>query len=298
MKLKAIFLLFNSVLVVSFLLIFLMPLFLLGTDSFSLFWGRNWIIAAVFLATLGAVNAYFGVNWRLFVSLEKEDWPALVVLLEDRVLRRGLTRPMYVRLLLNAYLILSNTEGILALEAFLRQKSSRLVERYSVQFGIPYLLMKDPAVSEAFFSSLLASKRLSGRDWVRWNRCFSLLQMARGEAAREELRALSASAREPLVRLLSLYLLDVLSRNDPEAAKLVAEGRNALRSAYTPYGMQRAIERSGENMEVVILSKIVGDAQAWLYGDGSRPARAPAAALEQELEGPRGDGSPEGQLPH
>ncbi len=297
MKLKAIFLLFNSVLVVSFLLIFLMPLFLLGTDSFSLFWGRNWIIAAVFLASLGAVNAYFGVNWRLFVSLEKEDWPALVVLLEHRILRRGLTRPMYVRLLLNAYLILSNTEGILALEAFLRKKSPRLVERFSLPFGIPYLLMKDPAVSEAFFSSLLASKRLSGRDWVRWNRSFSLIQMGRGEAAKEELAALGGSAREPVVRLLSLYLLDVLGRNDPAAERLVSDGKRALQSAYTPQGMQRVIERSGENMEVVILSKIVGDARAWLYGDGSRPAHTPGAAPEQGAEGLPGR-SPEGQESH
>jgi hypothetical protein len=130
MKLKAIFLLFNSVLVVSFLLIFLMPLFLLGTDSFSLFWGRNWIIAVVFVATLGAVNAYFGLNWRLFVNLEKEDWPALVVQLEQKVLRRGLTRPMYIRLLLNAYLILSNTEGILALIIgdYLKAPPHRLIE--------------------------------------------------------------------------------------------------------------------------------------------------------------------------
>ena len=89
MKLKAVFLLFNAVLVASFLLIFLMPLFLLGAGSFPLFWGRNWIIGVVFLATLAAVNLYFALNWRIFTSLEREDWPALIVQLEERVLRRG-----------------------------------------------------------------------------------------------------------------------------------------------------------------------------------------------------------------
>jgi hypothetical protein len=44
MKFKAIFILFNGALILSFLLIFFMPFFLLGADFFSLFWTRNWII--------------------------------------------------------------------------------------------------------------------------------------------------------------------------------------------------------------------------------------------------------------
>ena len=64
MKLKAVFLLFNAVLIASFLLIFLMPLFLLGIGSFPLFWGRNWIIGVVFLATLL-------VAWRFLQQTRK-----------------------------------------------------------------------------------------------------------------------------------------------------------------------------------------------------------------------------------
>ncbi len=288
MKLKAIFLLFNGVLVISFLLIFLMPLFLLGADSFSLFWGGHWIIALVFLVTLAAVNGYFGFNWKLFINLEKEDWPALVVFLEDRILRRGLAWPTHVRMLLNAYLITSNTEGILALEAFLRRRSPRLISRFSIPFGIPYLLMKDPAVSEAFFASLLAAGAPANREWVRWNRSFSLIQMGRPQDARGELSALSGAARDPVVRLLSLYLLDVLGRGDPAVERSVVEGRRGLRSAYSAQRLQQVIERSADNMEIVVLSKIVADARLWLYaeipqhsppGDASAPVGEDAPGL-------------------
>ncbi len=78
MKFKAIYILFNVVLVVSFLVIFLMPVFLLGSDYFSLFWTRNWVIAVVFVVTLAALNTYFLLNWGLFTRLEREDWPGLI----------------------------------------------------------------------------------------------------------------------------------------------------------------------------------------------------------------------------
>jgi hypothetical protein len=285
MKLKAIFLLFNGVLVVSFLLIFLMPLFLLGTDSFSIFWQRNWIIAAVFVVTLGAVNGYFLFNWKLFTSLEREDWPSLVTLLEERVLRRGRAWTMYVRMLLNAYLITSNTEGILVLEAFLRPKRPRLIGRFSTQFCIPYLLMKDPAASEGFFSGLLQSSGVARRDWVRWNRCFSLIQQRKLEEARGELSSLSVASADPAVRLLSLYLLDVVARDDPEAEKLVEEGKRLLKASHPAERMSRALERSGENMEVVVLARIVRDARDWLYGDGMRPGGGTGGPGEGSREG-------------
>ncbi len=279
MKLKAIFALFNGVLLASFLLIFFMPLFLLGSDYFLQFWAsKNWAIAAVFLITLGLLNAYFIMNWGLFKHLEREDWPALVSYLEERILGRGMVRPMYVRMILNAYLITSNTEGILALEAYLKSKKPRLIARYGLQFGIPYLLMKDPAVSEAFFASLLANARVSDRDWVRWNHAFSLLQQGRSEDVKSELAGLLESARDPVLRMLTLYLLDVFGQGDAQVGRRVTEGRERLTGELTTGEMNRRIEKSGENMEVVVLSKIVSDARDWLYSPRAGAAGLPAAS--------------------
>ena len=63
MKIKAIFVTLNVVLGIAFLVIFLTPVIMLGGDWSSLFWSHNWPVALVFLAALGAVDAYFLINW-------------------------------------------------------------------------------------------------------------------------------------------------------------------------------------------------------------------------------------------
>jgi hypothetical protein len=265
MKLKAIFLLLNAVIVAAFLAIFLMPLFLLGGDWFAVFWAGNWPIAIVFVAALGGVDAYFLLNWRLFRSLEREDWPAVAGFLEERIFRRGRILALHVRLLLNTYLVTSNTEGIRALEAWLAERKPRMIGRFSLQLGIPHLLAKDPGDAEAFFGSLLASDRVSERNWVRWNHAFSLLQMKSPEAAKAELLSLADGLRDPLLLLLSLYLLDVLAREDASLEERVTAGREHLKRRFTPQGFARRIEAAGGNMEVVVLSRLLQDATQWLF---------------------------------
>jgi hypothetical protein len=271
MKFKAIFALFNGVLVISFLLIFLMPLILLGAEAFSLFWDRNWIIAVVFLFTLGILNAYFIANWGLFRLLEKEDWPGLVSYLEDRILRKGRMRSLSIRMLLNAYLVTSHTDGILALEAFLKNKRPRIISRFCIQFGIPYLLMKDPAVSEAYFAGITEGASGYSRDWMRWNRAFCLLQLSRPDEARTELvEVLERSAGDPVLRMLCLYLLGVLAKPAEKAGIDEVRIRDELRRKTGPEEMKKRMEKSADNMEIIVLSKIIEDAREWLYADDPR----------------------------
>lgn len=264
MKLKAIFVILNVVLGVAFLVIFLTPIFMLGGDWSSLFWSRNWPIAIVFLVALAAVDAYFILNWSLFEGLEKEDWTSVAGFLEKRIYHHGWVSSMRVRLLLNTYLVTSNTESIRALETFLRGRKPRLINQFSLQFGIPYLLAKDPKEPEAFFRGLLPGK-VADRDWVRWNHAFSLLQLKSPEEARTELVSLAESARDPVLQLLSAYLLDVVSRGDPALEKDVAELRARLRERTTQQELAKTIEKSSGNMEVIVLSRMLRDAAEWLY---------------------------------
>src|SRR5271157_4773427 len=148
MKMKAIFLLLNAVLGAAFLVIFLTPLFLVGGDWFSLFWFRNWPIAVIFVVTLCAVDTYFLLNWKLFSGLEKENWGEVAGFLEDRIFKRGWISGARVRLLLNTYLVTSNTDGILALEAYLAEKKPGIISRFSLPFGIPHLLARDAKDAE------------------------------------------------------------------------------------------------------------------------------------------------------
>jgi hypothetical protein len=278
MKFKAIFALFNGVLVFSFLLIFFMPYLLLGPDAFSLFWERNWIIAVVFLLTLATLNAYFIANWGLFRLLEKEDWPGLVSHLEERILGRNRIRPLPVRMLLNAYLITSHTDGILALEAFLKGKKPYLVGRFCIQFGIPYLLMKDPAVSEAHFAEVPAGANTMSRDWLRWNRAFCLLQLSKPDQAGSELAKVLDRVGDPVLRMLCLYLRVACGRQEGGTDPDAAMERESLARKVGLKDMKKRIERSSDNMEIVVLSKIIEDACAWLYGEAAGQKAPPEVA--------------------
>jgi hypothetical protein len=274
MKMKAIFLLLNAVLAIAFLVIFLTPLFLVGGDWFSLFWSRNWPIAVVFVLTLCAVDTYFLLNWKLFSGLEAENWAEVAGFLEGRIYTRGWITAGRVRLLLHTYLVTSNTEGILALEAYLSKKKPALIAKLSLPFGIPHLLSREPKDSEAWFRGMLALPGLTDRDWVRWNLAFCLMQTKESDAAREELTALVDTVADPVLLLLTIYLLDVLAKNDVGVESQVSSKRELLKARHTPASLQKAIEKSGANIQVVVLARLLRDASEWLFAAPPVPAAA------------------------
>jgi hypothetical protein len=211
------------------------------------------------------VDTYFLVNWRLFRGLEREDWAGVAGFLEQRIFRKGRVLQAHVRLLLNTYLVTSNTEGILALEAYLTEKKPGAIRRFSLQFGIPHLLAKDPKDPESFFRGLLDSPHVSDRDWVKWNHAFSLLQMKEAGDARKELAALADTVSDEVLLLLTLYLLDVLAKDDAGLESKVSAMREKLKHRHTLTTFQKTIEKSGGNMQVVVLSRLLQDAVTWLF---------------------------------
>jgi hypothetical protein len=269
MKWKAMLALFDGVLALCFLAIFLMPLAALGRDFFALFWRRNWPVAAVFLAVLVAVNAWFLANRRMIGLLQSGDWPALASLLEDRVFHGGVPRSLHVGLLANAYLATSNTDGLAGLEAYVGKARPRLTARHALAFGIPHLIAGDAGAAEAWFAERLGGRGLRDRDWVRWNRAFCLVQLHRAAEARTELDALAGS-RDPVLAMLALYLGDACAVDDPAAAERTAAGRRALATRVPAEHMRRASSEGGGNVEVAVLSNLVGKARDWLYAGDSR----------------------------
>ena len=286
MKLKTIFIVFNLVVVLAFLSIFLVPLFVLGGEYFSFFASRNWIAALLFAVTFVGANLYFLLNWRLFALLEREDWPALVSWLEERIYRRGRLRATWVRLLANAYLLTSSIDGIRRLEAHLAGRRPALLRRHPLPFGLPYLLKSPPGEAQAWFARQAALPGVRQRGWLRWNHAFCLLQDQQPDAARDELLALQEprSGRDPLLLLLTLFMLDSFSKSDPGVRVRVEAQKQALRRRYPRPRLERVVERSRGNMEVLILSRLVRNALEWLYG---APSGEPVAGSAERPGGPR-----------
>ncbi len=265
MKFKTIFIIFNIVIVCSFLFIFFMPLILLGGQHFGTFFLKNWFIGVLFVFTLAIFNFYFLRNWKLFQLLEKEDWQSLTEFLQKRIYNDTVTRQNYVRILINAYLVTSNTEAIAKLETFLSEKKPRLVRQFAIQFGIPYLLINRPEESEKYFGKLLTEKGLRNAGWIRWNYAFSLLQLKELVGARKEFTTIIRGKKDPVLLLLSLYMLNSLKIDDIMLRAQMDEKINEFKKANTRENWDRKIERAKGNIQVLILSKIIKEASDWVF---------------------------------
>jgi len=268
-KFRLIFIIFNVVLVVSFLFIYLMPLIVLGWDYTRLFWKNNWFLPIIFVVIIGALNLYFALNWRLFQLLEREDWNGLVEYLEKQVYERHRIRKQYIRILTNGYLVNSRSDDIEKLASHVGEKNPRLLVEFGLLFGIPHLLRNDPATMESYFGGLLAKGNLPNRNWIQWNHAFALMLLKRQEEARVELVEIARNEKEAVLLLLSLYLLDAYGESDPETGRIVADGKVALKNRFTPTTWQREVERAKDNVEVVILTKLVQEATEWLFSFGA-----------------------------
>jgi len=117
MKFRTIFILFNVVILTSFLFVFFLPLLLLGPESSLSFWKGNWYLALLFLALIAGLNSFFLVNRKTFVLVEREDWAELSAHLGGLMFPKGRFTGSRVRLLVNAYLLQSDIAGIESLEA-------------------------------------------------------------------------------------------------------------------------------------------------------------------------------------
>jgi hypothetical protein len=273
MKFKTIYILFNAVIVLSFCFIFLMPLILLGSDYFKVFLSKNWIAGVLFLVTLIIINGYFLTNWKLFRLLEKEDWHALIGYLEEKVYQKGKQRRSYIKMLINAYLVTSKVEKIAALETHLREQESQLLKTFALQLGIPYLLAKDPEAAEKYFGRCGEEPGVHHRGWLRWNYAFALMQQKAFDAAQVTLFDLLASDKDPVLILLTVYMLSSVVPLDSEERSRVEDKRRELAERYNPQQWNKKIESSGRHIQMVLLTPIIREARDWLFSKSGAGGR-------------------------
>jgi hypothetical protein len=265
-KFKLIFALFNGIVLLSFLFVFLMPLFVLGLEYTAGFWAQNWYLAIVFVAILGLLDGYFLLNWNLFQLLEKEDWLALSTLLEDRVFKRKRLADQNIRLLCNAWVVQGKPLEIQRLEAQLRAVKPALVRRHALLLGVPYLLRNETAPLVAFFEPLAADGRGGDVEWLRFNLAFGYLAGRELDKATAILKELAGQKREEVVQLLALYLLDSNSTDgDAEGRRNLDAAAAAFRSRHGQQDFAKLVDKQKENLEVIILSKFISEAADWIF---------------------------------
>lgn len=275
MKFKTIFIIFNVIIVISFLFFFTMPLFIYGIDQFFVSLARTWIALAVFIGILALFNAYFIINWNFFHLLEKEDWYGLIKHMEHRIYTRRSINRYNVKFLINFYICTSNIEGIKKLKDFLKFHKPSLIGYFAIQFGIPYLLAQKFDESKSFFEKLLEQPRVRGKDWVRWNYAISLMQLNERDDAKNEFLSLLSFKNDHIVYLLSLYMLNSFKESDGSIKKVIERASSDFKQHYNKDNWDKRVESNKANIEVVSIRSIIREASDWIFagknGTGAKP---------------------------
>lgn len=270
MKFRTIFILFNIVLIFSFIFILAMPFIVLGIEYTADFWSRNWPLATLFLGILAAFNLFFAGNWRLLSALEREDWSAVTRILEDKVYRLHRHDRRTIRLLLNTALLQGDVNGIEKLETELATRSPAALKRDALLFGAARLLRNDPATCETFLSQYLNAKGVDNHSWLVFYHAFALVMQNRSSEAAAPLNAL-LHAKDPVLALLAAYLnralvAPVVDTETSGSGISDAEAvRHDLAIRFDKQRWSRETERAKGEMHIVILSKILDDASSWLF---------------------------------
>jgi hypothetical protein len=250
----------------------MVPYFILGRELSLPIWRSSWPAALIFFGILLGFDVFYALNGRLFLLLEREDWPALAQYLEDRVLRKGRYSPRLVRILADTYLVLSDSAAVISLENKLAIVKPALVEANALIFAAARILGGDYAGAVRFLEERLKAGGARNALWLRWYYGFALLLDRRFSPAADEFAALALDAPEAVVTGLAAYFLTgTLGRALPERRlELTAaamDGRSRLKKAFPrKERWDKEVARIGGDVYTVILSKYITETTGWLFG--------------------------------
>ena len=232
------------------------------------------ILMSVILVSFGI---FFLINYRLFLLLEREDWPALAYYLEQKIFVKNRYNSWFVKLLASSYMVISDYPSVLKLEnkAFLAKKS--VVEKNVLIFGSSRVISGDYKGAAAFFKAHLDSGKLKkhDREWVRWLYGFSLLLEGDFDKAEQEYLSLVVSSGSALITGISAYFLannlagKSLKQQDCLAA--AENGRSRVVNALKRHGSwKKEVKKTENEIHVAIARKYIDRAGIWLF-QGKEP---------------------------
>ncbi len=265
MKFKVIFILFNIVVMFSFLIVAIMPFLMLGPEYSMVFFRESWYFFLIFLFAIGSIDLYFFMNWRLFSLLEEENWDELIIFLSDRIFTRKRLYGYYVKILANTLLLKSDIEGIVRLEKLIREEKPKILKRMVLSFSVPLLIKGDAEKMEDYFGAFVGIKGVRQSDWILFLYSFSLLLNGKKDEAAESLLTLCGRKTIPILRLLTVYSLSSVAVEGKEDFKCIGKTQQDLLSEFPKKKMEFELENVNDNVIAIVLNKFSKDAIEWLY---------------------------------
>ncbi len=275
MKFKTIFFLFNFVILLSFLLVSLMPMAVLGMEYSRIFWKNNRLFILLFLAIISGTDFYFIRRWPFFSCLENEDWPGIFRWLEQKMFQEGKVSRGNIKLFVNAALSTARIDRVRDLGNLVKEKKPRLLGACGTILGLPYLLGNQDALEgREFFKASM--EKGAGKEllWQQW--CYALLCRKGGEAeeAAKVLEDLQNKVKEPVLRLLCLHSLRALGETLP-GGFWEKEKAGFLKDFPARKTLEIRVGKLREhNLMVLLLSGFLEDALEQIYGSESDGQKA------------------------
>lgn len=279
MKVTSILILFNVIIFLFLGFVFMAPLFILGFEEGRYFWLHVWPLTLLLVLLLTGLDICYLLNRRLFLLLEKEDWPALIQYLEGRIFRKGRYFSPLVRLLANTYLVLSDSASVIALENKAHIAKPETVEKNALIFGAARILSKNYSAAIRFFAERLEhdkGKDPQKRCWLQWYHGFALLLEAQYAPAAEIFKTLAQTCKDALVTGLAAFFLGertavYLPGQTYLLNNLAAGGRERVRKALpSRAAWDKELSKVQTEVHAAILSRFLQETSGWLYGGNSQ----------------------------
>jgi len=218
-------------------------------------------------------NLFYIFNRKLFLLLEKEDWPALVRYLEDKVIQKGNYSPRYVRLLANSYLVLSDSEAVMLLENKIALAKPSMLDTYALIFGTARILGSDITGAIHFFETRKDTVKAESKEWVYWYHGFSLLLDRQFEKAEESFSFLARISKNGVITGLSSYFLyhtiaPTLPETEEEIKKDAIAGKERVLKTFPKIeNWKREISKLSTEIYAAAISKYMEETGFWLYAN-------------------------------
>ena len=271
MKFNFIVILFNIILLLFFAVLGFLPYYILGPSFSSSFWRMNWPFVLVWAFLFFAFNIFYFINRKLLLLLEREDWPALVRFLEDKVIMQGRYSPRLVRLLANSYLVLSDSAAVMSLENKVAIAKPALVDENTLVFGTARILGNDISGALRFFRIRKDKVKSKLSEWVNWYYGFTLLLDRQFEESLEVFSLLARISRDSIVTALSSYFLfkniifvPLEKKREFRESSTFGRGR-ALKTLPNIKAWHRKTARLSAEIHGAVVWKYLEDAGTWLY---------------------------------
>jgi len=213
---------------------------------------------------------FFIFNYRLLSLLEREDWPALAYYLEDKVFTKGRYTLRNVRILASSYLIISDYQSVLKLEARTTISKPSAVSKNVLIFGSARIISGKYAEAAVFFKTHQERCKPKERQWVRWFYGFSLLLAGDFRAVEPVFTSITVSSGDALITGLSAYFLySSLEKKSasPDICRQTSDNGKirVLKSIKNIYNWKRETDKLGTDIYIAIIRKYIDEAGKWLF---------------------------------